>query len=197
MRKFAANVKSAFSNKANGNIARFGMRFKSKKGNPLTMFSVDARGAQIIDAEGGKPLLSIPGLRDILIRYDGDTVITSEVQIIIDGGCWYAVIPSFVEPPDPNLQGGCIALDPGIRTFLTGVDLSGNVVEIGGNSVDRATNEIRPVRAHLERYKTRANQAQHDLAVLPKVSSRRSARQWKAYARAKHAFSCTNAKTKN
>jgi len=75
--------------------------------------------------------------------------------------------------------------------------LASKVVEIGSDSVDRTTNEIQPVRVHLERLKTCANQAQHDLAVLPKVDDRRSARQWKAYARAKHAFSCANAKAKD
>jgi hypothetical protein len=48
------------------------------------------------------------------------------------------------------------------------------------------TNEMQPVRTHLEKFKTRSNQAQHDLAVFPKVDGRRSARQWKTYARAKH-----------
>jgi len=77
------------------------------------------------------------------------------------------------------------------------VDLSGDDVEIGGNSVDCTTNEMQPVRIHLERLKTRANQAQHDLAVLPKVNGRRSARQRKAYTRAQHAFSCASANAKN
>jgi len=88
MRKFAANVDSVFSNKANGSISRFHIRFKNKTGNPLTIFSVNARDAQITDAKSGKPLLSIPGLHDILIHYDGDTVdtvISSEVQIVIEG----------------------------------------------------------------------------------------------------------------
>jgi hypothetical protein len=63
MRKFAANVKSAISNKMNGNILRFHIRLKIKKGSSLTMFSVNARDAQISSAESGKPLISIPGLR--------------------------------------------------------------------------------------------------------------------------------------
>jgi hypothetical protein len=173
-RKFAANVKSAFSNKADGNISKFHIQFKSKKGNPLTMFSVDARNAQITNTESGKPLLFIPGLQDIPI-HNGDTMVISEVQIVVEGGCWYAVIPTFVEPPEPDLQGGYIALDPGIRTFLTGVDPNGDVVEIGSNSVDRTTNEMQPVRIHLEKLKTHANQARHDLAVLREVDGRRSA----------------------
>jgi len=173
MRKFAANVKSGFSNKANGKISRFHIRFKSKKGNPLTMFAVNARDVQITDAESDKALLSIPGLQDIPIHYDRNTVIISEMQIVVEGGDWYAVIPTFVDPPKPDFQGGCIALDPGIHTFLTGVDLSGSAVEIGGNNVDRMINEMQPVRTHLERSKMRANQAQHDLAVLPEVDGRR------------------------
>jgi len=84
-------------------------------------------------------------------------VITSEVQIVVEGGCWYAVIPTFVQPLEPDLQGECIALDPDIRTSLTGVDLSGNIVVIGANSVNRTTNEMQPVCTHLERFKTRAN----------------------------------------
>jgi hypothetical protein len=74
MRKFAANVKSEFSNKVNGNISRLHIRFKSKKCILLIMFSVNARDAQITSAESGKRQLSIPGLRDTPIHYDGDTV---------------------------------------------------------------------------------------------------------------------------
>jgi hypothetical protein len=50
MRKFYANVMIAFSNKANDLISKSHTRLKSKKGNPLTMLSVNARDAQITNA---------------------------------------------------------------------------------------------------------------------------------------------------
>jgi hypothetical protein len=55
--------------------------------------------------------------------------VTNQIQITIQNGVFYAIIPQFTRSPD--LHGRCIALDPGLRTFQTGVDLDGTTVEIG------------------------------------------------------------------
>lgn len=53
---------------------------------------------------------------------------------------FYACIPTTRPPPTEApcaYEGSCIALDPGVRTFLTGYDPSGRILEIAKGDVDK------------------------------------------------------------
>jgi IS605 OrfB family transposase len=53
---------------------------------------------------------------------------------------FFICLPTTRPAPSPApyaYQGSCIALDPGVRTFLTGYDPSGTILEIGKSDVDK------------------------------------------------------------
>uniref|UniRef100_K3WNQ5 Transposase putative helix-turn-helix domain-containing protein n=1 Tax=Globisporangium ultimum (strain ATCC 200006 / CBS 805.95 / DAOM BR144) TaxID=431595 RepID=K3WNQ5_GLOUD len=106
LRKFQTNVKSAFSNKRNGNISHFRINFKSRKESRFFTIYEDANYA------------TIASLKDIPIRCDPGLEITNEIQITNTNGFWYAVIPHFVRPSNFENEGRCIALGPGLKAFM-------------------------------------------------------------------------------
>lgn len=56
-------------------------------------------------------------------------------QLVRDRRRWFAIVPEFV-PKSQTQQAKVIALDPGIRTFLTGYD-GDEVLEIGKGDIER------------------------------------------------------------
>ncbi|WP_287262791.1 transposase [Moorena sp. SIO3A5] len=56
-------------------------------------------------------------------------------QLVWVKGKWYGIFPEYIEPT-PTKQDKVIALDPGIRTFLTGFD-GKNYLEIGSGDIGR------------------------------------------------------------
>ena len=50
-------------------------------------------------------------------------------------GKWYGIFPEYKEP-EPTTQSKVIALDPGVRTFLTGYD-GEKILEFGGGDIGR------------------------------------------------------------
>ena len=53
---------------------------------------------------------------------------------------FFICLPTIRPEPSPApcaYKGSCIALDPGVRTFLTGYDPSGTILEIGKSDVDK------------------------------------------------------------
>ncbi|RLN10540.1 hypothetical protein BBJ28_00000576 [Nothophytophthora sp. Chile5] len=166
LRKFETNVKSAFSNKANGNISNFQIQFK----------------------EDGKSraMLSITKTKNISLQCDPGLEISNEIQITNTNGLWYAVIPRFVRPSNYVNRGRTVALDLGVKAFMTGVDLDGNALHVG-----------RETREHLDRYRTRIVEAQQEMALIKNFKGHRSGRQWRAFAKAKRAFNCATDKLNN
>ncbi|KAL3660809.1 hypothetical protein V7S43_014210 [Phytophthora oleae] len=188
LRKFESNVKSAFSNKAKVNIRKFKIRFKSRKqdGRYFT-FCEDAEQAKLTYPTGAsRAMLSISKLKNIPIRCDPGLVINNEIQITNVNGFWYAVIPQFVQPHEYSNHGRAIALDPGMKAFMTGVDLDGNALHVD-----------RDARPHLDKYRARITDAQREMATIKIFKGHRSGRQWRAFARAKRMFHCATAKLKN
>ncbi|KAK1946284.1 hypothetical protein P3T76_001837 [Phytophthora citrophthora] len=158
LRKFESSVKSAFSNPSTGNIKKFKVRFKSRKtdGRYFTFYE-DASLATIQHRRGQRALLSISKLKGIQIRCDLGLVITNEIQITNTNGFWYAVIPQAYCTKEYSYHDRVIALDPGVKAFMTGVDLNGNVLH-----VDRGTRE------HLDGYRSRIIDAQIEMALIKK-----------------------------
>jgi len=153
MRTFQTNVKSAFSNLWNGNINMFKMRFVSKKSPDFTI-SEDARAAKI-ERKGSSVVLSLAGLKDIRVNMKRLVSISSEVDLLFSNGFYYVAIPECVVPDPYECYGKCVALDPGLKAFMTGVDLDGNTLEFGRDNKFRL-NEVRH----------RASAAQHVMSTF-------------------------------
>lgn len=75
-------------------------------------------------------------------------------QLVRDRRRWFAVIPEYV-PTEPTTRNKVIALDPGVRTFLTGYD-GETVLEIGKGDIER----IVRLCFHLDKLISRAYQKQ-------------------------------------
>jgi len=58
-------------------------------------------------------------------------------QLVLHRGNWFAIFPEEYDSK-PSGSNSAIALDPGIRTFLTGYD-SEKVIEIGSGDIGRIT----------------------------------------------------------
>ncbi|MCA1993935.1 MAG: transposase [Coleofasciculus sp. S288] len=65
-------------------------------------------------------------------------------QLVRDRGRWFAIFPTYVEESVTN-QEGVIALDPGVRTFLTGYD-GQSILEFGKADIGR----IQRLCSHLD-----------------------------------------------
>jgi transposase len=84
--------------------------------------------------------------------------ISSEVDLLCSNGFDFVAIPECVAPDPYECCGRCVALDPGLKAFMTGVDLEGNILELGQDNKFRL-NEVRH----------RASAAQH---VMSKFKNR-------------------------
>jgi hypothetical protein len=150
MRKFQANVRSAFTNLKKHYIMRFFIRYKGKYMNPLRTIDISSMYASIKTCDRNPhSLLSIPKLKGIPICCDRDVQVTSQIQITVQNGFFNAVIPQYTRSPALDLHSRCIALDPGLRTLQTDMDLSDTTVEIGRYTVNATTHEEQPARTHL------------------------------------------------
>lgn len=120
------------------------------------------------------------------MRCKPDVTTSNAIQISNLNGFWYATIPQLDSPRASIDEGRCIALDPGLKALLTGVDLNGNVIHIGRDN-----------RTHLMTIKNRISRAQHDIATIKNSPNKRSHKQWAAHARAKRSFHAATAKLNN
>jgi transposase len=112
--------------------------------------------------------------------------ISSEVDLLFSNGFYYVAIPECVDPDPYECCGRCVALDPGLKAFMTGVDLEGNKLEFGRDNKLRL-NEVR----------YRASAVQH---VMSKFKNRKAkSKRWdyRPYAKAKRTFTSCVAKLKN
>ncbi|NEO79294.1 transposase [Moorena sp. SIO4G3] len=96
-------------------------------------------------------------------------------QLLWIKGKWYGIFPEYIEPT-PTFQDRVIALDPGIRTFLTGFDGS-NYIEIGKSDIGR----IQRLCQQLDRLMSRI-----DLSSAKRQRRSRSVRQSAAMRKAAH-----------
>ncbi|RLN51075.1 hypothetical protein BBJ28_00000750 [Nothophytophthora sp. Chile5] len=185
IRTFQTNVKSVLSNVTNGSIKKFKIQFSSKKRSPDFTFSEGGRYAKI-KQNGSEFYLSISKLKNIRVKVDVLKEISSEIDILYSNGFWYVAIPQTVEPDPYEYRKSCIALDPGMKAFMTGMDLEGNVLEFGRGNKTR----LKAVRGRLDA-------AQSAMATFKNQKGKSKRWQYRAYVRTKRTFLSCTAKLKN
>jgi len=134
IREFVKNLMTEIGKvKANSSF-RFWMRFKAKT-DPSMSFPVLKKlwkdGTYFPRFLSGK----IKGYEAIPPQLECDSKIVKT-----RANDFFICIPTTRPTPVPApwaYEGSCIALDPGVRTFLTGYDPSGRIVEIGKSDVDQ------------------------------------------------------------
>jgi len=124
------NIKSAFSNLKNKNITHFKMCFKSKKTSPKILnCEHHASSIQILNNKSYLKLTNIkkPILIETkeLINLDNDFKIQCSKN-----NKWYLLITYYDNIKDNKKYNIC-ALDPGLRKFMTGIDINANKFKIG------------------------------------------------------------------
>jgi transposase len=112
--------------------------------------------------------------------------ISSEVDLHYSNGFYNVAIPKCVAPDPYECCGRCVALDPEQKAFMTAVDLEGNTLEFGRDNKFRL-NEVRH----------RASAAQHVMSKFKNRKGKSKRWQYRAYAKAKRAFTSCVAKLKN
>ncbi|RLN94506.1 hypothetical protein BBJ28_00021107 [Nothophytophthora sp. Chile5] len=114
MRTLQTNVKSVLSNVKNGKIKTF----LKQKGHPTS------RSAKVEETPRSNRTglsLSISKLKNIRVKMDALKEISSEIDILYNNGFWYVAILENAESDPYEYRKSCIALDPGMKAFVTGV----------------------------------------------------------------------------
>ena len=125
------------------------MNFKNKKYQKENGWSIDIQ-KQSIKKVDNKTLLIYPNitkkLEFKLKESIKDLKIENDCKIHFDGLNYFIIIP-YKESRKHEFKNGIISLDPGIRTFLSGVDTN-KKIEIG----DKANEFIYPLLKKLDKY---------------------------------------------
>lgn len=130
LKVFETNLKSAFKNLKNKNITHFKMRFKSKKTSP-----------KILNCEHHASSIKILNNRQYLKLTNIEHPILIETKKLINlendfkiqcskNNKWYLLVTCYDNIKE-NKQYNICALDPGLRKFMTGVDINANKFKIG------------------------------------------------------------------
>lgn len=143
-------VKTGIQQIKNKTIKFFKMNFKDKKFQKENGWSIDIQ-KQSIKKFNNTTLYIYPGdtkkskfklnesIKDLEIEYD--------CKIHFDGLDYYIIIPYKDTKKNDINRNGIISLDPGIRTFLSGVDIT-RTIEIG----DKANEKMYPLLKKLDTY---------------------------------------------
>lgn len=142
-------VKTGIQQIKNKTIKFFNMNFKDKKYQKENGWSIDIQ-KQSIKKVDDKTLLIYPNITKKsqfkLKESIKDLEIKCDCKIHFDGLDYYIIIP-YKASKTNELKSGIISLDPGIRTFLSGVDTT-RKIEIG----DKANEFIYPLLKKLDKY---------------------------------------------
>lgn len=133
----------------NKTIKFFNMNFKDKKFQKTNGWTIDIQKQSIkkIDSKTLQIYPSITKRENIKLSESiGNLEINHDCKIHFDGLYYYIIIPYKVKKINLN-KNGIISLDPGIRTFLSGVDMF-KTVEIG----DKANEFMYPLLKKLDKY---------------------------------------------
>ena len=186
LKVLSTNIKSAFSNLKNKNIKYFKMNFKSKKRLFNEIINEESRTSSITKKDN-KEYLNISKLKNIRIkRNKKDKIeynITSDIKLQKTKLNKYYLLLPYKEDKIENKEDNRIcALDPGQRTFLTGVDLKGNIFRIGEDIQDK-----------IKKLKQKISDCQSKLSNHKK----RTIIEYKKYMRTKYDFYTQTLKLKN
>jgi len=142
-------VKTGIQQIKNKTIKFFNMNFKDKKYQKENGWSIDIQ-KQSIKKIDDKTILIYPNITKKsqfkLKESIKDLEIECDCKIHFDGLDYYIIIP-YKENKTNEIKSGIISLDPGIRTFLSGVDTN-RKIEIG----DKANEFIYPLLKKLDKY---------------------------------------------
>lgn len=188
LKVLSENIKSAFSNLKNKNINHFKMNFKSKKRLNTFILNEEKTTSSIININN-KKYLNISKLKNILIKINKkDKIkyeITTDIKIQKNKlNKWYLILPYKKEIKNISKNYNICALDPGFRTFQTGIDLHGNQFKIGNNIKDILN----------KKYKTN-EEIQSKLIKIKKCN--KSFKEYKNYMKTKYNFYISKQKITN
>jgi putative transposase len=186
LKVLSTNIKSAFSNLKNKNIKYFKMRFKSKKRLFNEIINEESRTSSITK-KNKKEFLNISKLKNIRIkRNKKDKIeynITSDIKLQKTKlNKYYLLLPYKVDKIENKEDNRICALDPGQRTFLTGIDLKGNIFRIGDN-----------IQENIKKVKQKISDCQSKLSNHKK----NTIIEYKNYMRTKYNFYTQTLKLKN
>jgi IS605 OrfB family transposase len=174
LKVLSTNIKSAFANLKNKNITHFKLQFKSKKTAPIIL-NEEHHTSSII-TKNNKKYLNISKLKNILIK---DTKKLKNYTLTKDFKIqktklnkWYLLLP--YELNTKNTISNICALDPGFKTFQTGIDLKGKIFKIGDNCLER-----------IKKIETKSSINQSKLSLFKKV---KKYKEYKNYVRIKYNF---------
>jgi putative transposase len=93
---------------------------------------------------------------------------TYGTQLVFERGKWYGIFPEYIQPTATE-KSKVIALDPGVRTFMTGYD-GEKIVEFGGGDLGK----IQRLCSHLDRLMSRIDfsEAKRQRRSMRKAASR-------------------------
>jgi len=163
---FTRGMKAAFTNKREGNIDKFAMRFRSKRKLRQESLQIrkrmwNAKRSVITKLFRTNGILSMPARETLpeIMEHDSKLVRTNT-------GKYYLCLTDQLTVHDSQVDRmhGGIALDPGVRTFMTGYSPDGHTIEIGTNASQHVygiNDEISEIQAlqdsHTISHRTRRN----------------------------------------
>jgi putative transposase len=128
-------VKAYTSNLAKKNNNNFTIHFKKKKApsDSIAIYAKNytSKGVIFPTFFGKEPIKSAEQLPDKL-EYD-----IRLVRKRLGHGYFYLCIPKKLDKYNGPSQNKVIAFDPGVRTFFTGYDLDGIIVEVGKSDISK------------------------------------------------------------
>lgn len=137
IRDVCKNYKSTITNKKNGNIKRFNIR-NLKKTRPRQIVHLEKNNFK----SGSIRLTSLGNIKG---TYNGKSFdfksIDSDCTILIDKYNTTLLVPYHIDKINDNKPNKMISLDPGLRTFMTGIT-ENKIVEIGNNMGKKITKKI-------------------------------------------------------
>lgn len=119
----------------NKTIKFFSLKYKDKKYQDANGWSIDVPKEAIkrIDSRSLYIYKQKTTKEVFKLREDLQIDIQHDCKICFDGDAYYLIVPYTKPKIRKDLDNGVISLDPGVRTFLTGIDHA-NTIELGINS---------------------------------------------------------------
>jgi len=135
-----AAFSSAFSNLKNGNIGRFSVGFRSKKKTTREVINIPSSAVSILNDTVSIYKTYIN--ESIKIHREQNIEINYDIKLLFEKYIdrWYLLIPRYVfHSPKNQRKFKTVAMDPGVRTFLTAYDPNNKVYKFGNYDMRKIT----------------------------------------------------------